>query len=122
MKDAIDIGYRFIDNAFLYENEAEVGRAVREKIAEGVIKREDIFVSNKLWNNAHNPESVEPALRKTLENLGLDYVDMYLIHWPMAYKGNFKSETYNSCIHDASLRFQCNPKDRKTLYSINMIF
>nr|XP_036671726.1 aldo-keto reductase family 1 member B1 [Drosophila suzukii] len=83
---AIDVGYRHIDTAYFYGNEGEVGAAVRKKIAEGVIKREDIFITTKLWCHFHEPERVEHACRKTLENIGLDYVDLYLIHWPFSYK------------------------------------
>ncbi|XP_046599870.1 aldo-keto reductase family 1 member B1 isoform X2 [Neodiprion lecontei] len=86
VKDAIDIGYRHIDGAFIYRNEAEVGEAVQAKIKEGVIKRQDIFLTSKLWNTFHRPEAVEPAIRTTLKNLGVDYVDLYLIHWPIPYK------------------------------------
>ncbi|XP_012256138.2 aldo-keto reductase family 1 member B1-like [Athalia rosae] len=86
VKDAIDIGYRHIDGAHFYGNEKEVGEAIRAKIAEGVIKREDIFYTGKLWNTFHRPGAVEPALRTTLADLGLDYVDLYLMHWPVAYE------------------------------------
>ncbi|XP_017057990.1 aldo-keto reductase family 1 member B1 [Drosophila ficusphila] len=82
---AIDVGYRHIDTAYFYGNEGEVGAAVRKKIDEGVIKREDIFITTKLWCNFHEPERVEYACRKTLANIGLDYVDLYLIHWPFSY-------------------------------------
>ncbi|XP_034478919.1 aldo-keto reductase family 1 member B1 [Drosophila innubila] len=83
---AIDMGYRHIDTAFVYENEQEVGKAVREKIAQGVIRREEIFVTTKLGGIHHDPEIVERAFRLSLNNLGLEYIDLYLMHLPIGQK------------------------------------
>lgn len=86
MKHAIDVGYRHFDTAYFYENEGEVGQAIRDKISEGVIKREEVFVVSKLWCHFHEPERVEYACKLTLKNFGLEYIDCYLMHWPYAYK------------------------------------
>ncbi|XP_073424196.1 aldo-keto reductase family 1 member C1-like [Dendrobates tinctorius] len=85
-KVAIDIGYRHIDCADLYENEVQVGQAIRSKIADGTVKREDIFYTGKLWGNNHTPERVRLGLEKSLKDLQLDYMDLFLIHTPVEFK------------------------------------
>ncbi|MBN3301089.1 A1A1A dehydrogenase, partial [Amia calva] len=84
---ALDSGYRHIDCAAAYGNEQEVGQAMWERVGpEKLIKREDVFVTSKLWNTKHHPEDVEPACKKSLADLGLHYLDLYLMHWPMAFQ------------------------------------
>nr|WP_282165318.1 aldo/keto reductase [Cellulophaga baltica] len=83
---AIKIGYRHIDCAAAYGNEKEVGNAIAEAIKQGLVTRNDLWVTSKLWNASHGEENVIPALNQTLEDLQLDYLDLYLIHWPVALK------------------------------------
>ncbi|XP_012283259.1 aldose reductase-like [Orussus abietinus] len=85
IKDAVDAGYRHFDCAMVYGNEKDIGKALCEKIAEGVVKREDLFITTKLWNNAHKPDMVVKTCKQSLENFGLDYIDLYLMHWPFDY-------------------------------------
>jgi len=86
VREAIRIGYRHIDCAALYGNEAEIGHALRDAIRDGELTRQDLWITSKLWSNAHGRGNVEPALRKTLKDLGLEYLDMYMIHWPIPLK------------------------------------
>lgn len=83
---AVKIGYRHLDCAYIYKNEKEVGQALQKLFADGVVKREQLFITSKVWNNFHAPEQVEVAIKNTLADLQLDYLDLYLIHWPMAFK------------------------------------
>lgn len=83
---AVRMGYRHFDCASTYGNEKEIGRALRKVISEGTVKREDLWITSKLPNTAHDPDSVLPALKKSLTDLHLDYLDGYLMHWPVALK------------------------------------
>lgn len=84
--NAIKAGYRLFDGAEDYGNEKEVGQGINRAIDEGLVKREELFITSKLWNNYHAPENVEKALNKTLEDLNLEYLDLFLIHFPIAFK------------------------------------
>ena len=79
---AVKTGYRLIDTAAAYENETAVGKAIKRVIAEGIVKREDLFVTTKLWITDTSYEKAKEGFRRSLDRLGLDYVDLYLIHQP----------------------------------------
>ena len=82
VEHAIDIGYRHIDCAHIYLNEMDVGKAITKKIEEKRVNREDLFITGKLWNAFHKPELVEEGLNYTLKHLNVEYLDLFLIHWP----------------------------------------
>ena len=84
LQAAIQVGYRHLDCACDYGNEAEVGAGIRAALAAGLCRREDLWVTSKLWNAFHAEEHVRPALERTLKDLGLDYLDLYLVHFPLA--------------------------------------
>lgn len=86
VKVALETGFRHIDGAEIYRNEDAVGEALREALEAGTVKREELFVTTKLWNNNHRPDRVTPALEASLRRLQLDYVDCYLIHTPFAFQ------------------------------------
>lgn len=81
--DALEIGYRHIDGAWIYRNEEGVGQA----IAESGIPRDELFITTKLWNTFQGPDTARDGLNESLEKLGLDYVDLYLLHWPAPHRG-----------------------------------
>eukprot|EP00250_Pteridium_aquilinum_P012609 c20830_g1_i1 orf=149-1099(+) len=83
---AIEAGYRHFDTAMVYESEGFLGEALKEATEAGLVRREDLFVTSKLWCSDAYPEGVLPALQKSLSALQLDYLDLYLIHWPIRFK------------------------------------
>jgi len=81
---ALDLGYRHIDAAAIYGNEAQIGEAIKGAIDAGNVQRQELWITSKLWNDCHEPEEVRPALERTLGDLGLEQLDLYLMHWPVA--------------------------------------
>merc|ERR550514_165746 len=90
VKVAIRAGYRFFDLAKLYGNEREIGKAINECISDGEVTRGDLFICSKLWNTDHDPADVEGACRKSLDDIGLDYLDTYMMHWPVQWSKDSK--------------------------------
>lgn len=83
VREALRIGYRHVDCAAAYGNEKEIGAALRDAMQAGEVQREQLWITSKLWNNAHGRANVDGALSRTLADLGLGYLDLYLIHWPI---------------------------------------
>jgi diketogulonate reductase-like aldo/keto reductase len=86
VKTALEVGFRHFDCAERYRNEAAIGDAMQEVFKGGAIKREDVFVTTKLWNTNHRPERVKPAFDGSRQRLQIDYVDCYVIHTPFAFR------------------------------------
>ncbi|KAM9962349.1 hypothetical protein ACTFIR_005257 [Dictyostelium discoideum] len=102
--DAINIalknGYRHIDGAAFYRNEKVIGNSLKEIFEEGEIKREDIFYTSKLWNSCHNSNLVIKHCENTIKDLGIGYLDLYLIHWPIAFENANPSEITTDWVKD----------------------
>jgi diketogulonate reductase-like aldo/keto reductase len=85
-KTALEVGFRHLDCAERYRNEEAVGEAIQEMFRAGTLRREDLFVTTKLWNSNHRPDRVKPAFEASCRRLQVDYIDAYLIHTPFAFK------------------------------------
>jgi hypothetical protein len=86
VRTALELGYRHIDCASIYGNEAEIGQALASAFRDGVVQRDQLWITSKLWNDCHAPEQVRPALLRSLRDLGLEQLDLYLIHWPVVHR------------------------------------
>ena len=85
VREAIRLGYRHVDTAAFYNNEAAVGRAIRAAMAENGLSREDLFVTSKVWKTENTYDKVMASFDKTMADLGIGYLDLYLVHWPSSY-------------------------------------
>jgi len=88
IRDAINIGYRHIDTALKYDNEPGIGVALSDILKNGIVKREELWITTKVWNTYHSRPKVMESVRKSLNNLQIDYIDLLLVHWPTAWKEN----------------------------------
>jgi alcohol dehydrogenase (NADP+) len=97
--EALRAGYRHIDGAKVYGNEAFVGAAIAKAVSEGVVRRSELFVTSKCWNDDHRPEHVRRACLRSLQDLQLEYLDLYLVHWPLAWrKGTLGCTDGGACL------------------------
>lgn len=94
IRDAIDIGYRHFDTADFYENMESLGEAIREVIANGKVKRDELFITTKVWPTYYGEGRVEASVRKQLKQSGLDYFDLVLLHWPIVFLDDDSSEGF----------------------------
>ncbi|SMD33021.1 alcohol dehydrogenase (NADP+) [Reichenbachiella faecimaris] len=85
IRTAISVGYRHFDCAYIYQNEVEIGAALNDAIMTGEVNREELWITSKLWNTHHKQDEVNECLKITLKSLQLDYLDLYLVHWPVAH-------------------------------------
>ncbi|KAJ7647874.1 NADP-dependent oxidoreductase domain-containing protein [Roridomyces roridus] len=115
VEHAVDIavrgGYRHLDLAMIYENQDEVGAALK-KVIPSVVKREELFLTSKLWNTGHQPAVCEQELDETLKKLGVDYLDLYLMHWPVAFPpGNGPSPPHPTKENEVALDLETSLVD-----------
>ncbi|TPX49856.1 hypothetical protein SeLEV6574_g01248 [Synchytrium endobioticum] len=119
---ALDIGYRHLDCAEVYANENEIGLAIEES----AIPRQELWITSKLWNNKHAPKNVEPACRQTLKALRTHYLDLYLIHWPVAFKldektGETAVDRDGNVIYDESVTLEDTWKALEKLVDAGLV-
>ncbi|CAB3373312.1 Hypothetical predicted protein [Cloeon dipterum] len=104
---AISAGYRHIDCSPVYENEAEVGDAIAAKIKDGTVTREKLYIVSKLWQTYHEPDDVEAGLKVTLKDLQVEYLDLYLMHFPIG----FKQQSGHTSARDANNQIITTDRD-----------
>lgn len=118
----LETGYRHIDCASIYGNEKEIGGALEAIVSAQKIKREDLFVTSKLWNTDHEPEQVERACKQTLADLALDYLDLYLVHWGIAFVSGKEAEPIrNGQVEMAAISIQQTWKAMESLVKKGLV-
>ncbi|ETN80362.1 oxidoreductase, aldo/keto reductase family protein [Necator americanus] len=100
VKAAIEAGYRLIDTAALYQNEGAIGEVIHELIQAGKIKREDLFITTKLWVTHLHPDDIESAIRESLRLLQVDYVDLYIPHMPACFNHDMTAQNHSVKVED----------------------
>ena len=95
IREAIDLGYRHFDTATLYKNEEAVGTALKQAMDAGDVTRDELFITSKVWHSHQGEHKVEEAFQQSLQDLQLDYLDLYLIHWPWP-QGGLYNETFEA--------------------------
>jgi len=115
--NAIKTGYRLFDGACDYGNEQEAGQGVKRAIDEGLVKREELFIVSKLWNSFHDKERVKPIAKKQLADWGLDYFDLFIIHFPIALKYVDPSVRYPPGFFDENDKLTFSPAPLSETYA-----
>ena len=116
VREAIRLGYRHLDSAADYGNEQEVGEGIHAALREGLCRREELWVTSKLWNTYHRPEHVQAACERCLQDLQLDYLDLFLVHFPIALKYvDFDTRYPPEWIHDPLAAEPVMERDRVPL-------
>ena len=113
---AIKAGYRCIDEACDYGNEEQCGQGIKKALDEGLVKREELWVTSKLWNTFHRKEHVKNACLRSMKDLGVEYLDLYLIHFPIALKYVAPETRYPpEWVHDPNAPVKCMEEDNVSL-------
>ncbi|XP_054161903.1 1,5-anhydro-D-fructose reductase-like [Oppia nitens] len=123
INEAIDFGYRHIDTAYIYENEELIGRALNEIFQNNKTKRDDLFITSKVWNTYHKREQVVEAMKLSMNMLGVDYLDLALVHWPLAYRsgtGSLRPLNANNMTDDINISVVETWKGMEDAYKLGL--
>ena len=109
VRGAIELGYRHFDTATLYKNEEALGKALNDAIAAGDVTRDELFVTSKVWHDHHGADKVREAFQTSIDKLGLEYLDLYMVHWPWEQGGKYieTSKRWHACRDGADCSDRC---------------